>query len=147
VVGVLEVTARSIRNFNPGNLGYNSFTRSLGATGVKPEGRFAVFPDMATGIAALARNLLNYQDAHGIDTARGIINRWAPGNENNTAAYLVFFDVVLGCGPDDKFNFHNADFLYWACTAIGEEEAGHDEFTHGVTDADINAGIAAALAA
>ena len=143
---------RGIRNNNPGNLGYNAFTKGLGATGVEPEGRFAVFPDMPTGICALAKNLINYQDkqktAQGgrIDTVAEAITRWAPGNENNTAQYITFVCGVLNCRPDNEFNFRDPDFLYWMVTAIGEEESGHDAFTHGVTDADINAGIAAALA-
>jgi hypothetical protein len=139
------MTIRGIRNNNPGNLGYNAFTQGLGATGVEPEGRFAVFPTMQAGVCALAKNLINYQDAHGIHTVSEAISRWAPGNENNTAAYISFVDGVLGCKPDDQFDFHNPDFLFWMVTAIGEEECGHDAFTQGVSDADITAGVQLAL--
>lgn len=137
------MSTRPIRNNNPGDLEYGPFAQKTGATG--SDGRFAIYPDMATGCYALARLLLAYQDEHGIQTVRQIVNRFAPGTENNTAAYISFFDGVLGCGPDDRFDFRSADFLYWAVTAIGEEEAGHDEFTHNVTDADINGGVSRAL--
>ncbi len=130
---------------NPGNIVDGPFARRLGATGA--HGRFAIFPSMQAGICALAENLLNYQAQHGIDTARGTINRWAPSNENDTNGYLAFFDTVLGCKPDDHFDFSNRDFLYWAVVAIGEEENGKDAFLHAVSDADIDAGIDAALAA
>jgi hypothetical protein len=132
---------RGIRNNNPGNMEPGGWQGEVGN-----DGRFAVFDTMANGIRALAKQLLVYQDKYGIKTARGVVSRWAPPNENNTDGYLAFFDGVLGCGPDDEFNFHNRDFLYWACTAIGEEENGHDEFTRGVSDADLNAGVNAALA-
>lgn len=106
---------------------------------------FVVFDTMTNGIRALCKQLIAYQDRYGIKTVRGAISRWAPGNENNTDAYIAFVCGVLSCQPDDEFDFHSPDFLYWIVTAIGEEENGHDAFTHTVTDADINAGIAAAL--
>ncbi len=102
---------------------------------------------MVNGIRALAKQLLAYQDRYGIKTVRQAITRWAPSSDDNdTSQYITFVCSVLNCQPDDQFDFHSADFLYWIVTAIGEEENGHDAFTSTVTDADINAGIAAALA-
>jgi len=133
-----------LRNNNPGNI-RPSNPGWFGAIGTN--GGFVVFDSMVDGIRALARQLLVYHDKYGIDTVRQAISRWAPGNENNTDAYIAFVCSVLSCQPDDRFDFHNADFMYWMVTAIGEEENGHDAFTQNVSDADINAGVAAALAA
>jgi hypothetical protein len=138
------MTVRGIRNNNPLNLEYGPFTRQFGATG--SDGRFAIFPTMAMGIRAAAENLIGYEENHGIDTIQGTIERWAPGNENNVAAYVAFVCHVCEVRPNDRLDFHNRDVLYWLITAMGEEECGTDEFTHGVTDSDLEAGIANALA-
>ncbi len=134
----------SIRNNNPGNV--RPMTPAPdGAIGVN--GGFIVFATMEKGIRWLAKQLMIYQDDHGIDTVAAAITRWAPGSDNNnTAAYIAFVCSVLSCQPDDRFNFHDPDFLFWMVTAIGEEESGHDAFTHSVSDAQIEAGIQAALA-
>ncbi len=134
----------SIRNNNPGNV--RPMTPAPdGAIGVN--GGFIVFATMEKGIRWLAKQLMIYQDDHGIDTVAAAITRWAPGSDNNnTAAYIAFVCSVLSCQPDDRFNFHDPDFLFWMVTAIGEEESGHDAFTHSVRDAQIESGIQAALA-
>jgi hypothetical protein len=133
-----------IRNKNIGNI-RPSNPPWQGAVG--ENGGFVVFDTMPNGIRALAKQLMAYQDKYGINTVRGAINRWAPPNENQTSGYIALVCTVLECGQDDHFNFHDPDFLFWMVTAIGEEENGHDAFTHNVTDADINAGVNAALGA
>lgn len=137
-----------LRNNNPGNLEPGGWQGELG---VGDGGRFARYDTMENGIRGLAKNLIAYQrhtDGNGgkIDTVREAISRWAPGNENNTAAYVAFVCSVLECKPDDAFDFTDPDFLFWMVTAIGEEENGHDAFLQNVTDAQIEAGINAALA-
>ena len=134
----------SLQNCNPGNL-RPSAPPWQGTVG--EHAGFAVFDTMEDGIRALAKQLISYQDNHGIDTVAAAITRWAPGSDNNnTTAYISFVCSVLSCQPDDRFNFHDPDFLFWMVTAIGEEESGHDAFTHSVSDAQIEAGIQAALA-
>lgn len=132
-----------LRQNNPGNMRPSSppFQGDIGANG-----GFVVFDTMENGIRALAKNLLAYY-ARGIDTVAEAINRWAPSaDHNNTAAYIAFVCSVLSCKPDDQFNFRDPDFLFWMVTAIGEQEQGHDAFLNNVTDQQIEAGIASALA-
>lgn len=141
---------RGIRNRNPGNIEYGQFAIRCGAT--DSDGRFAIFPTMAKGCEAIARLLRHYgtlPDGKGgrIDTVEEAINRWAPSNENHTAAYIALVCTVLECNKDDRFDFNDPNFLFWMVTAIGEEENGPDAFTQNVSDADIDAGVAAALAA
>lgn len=133
-----------LRNRNPGNL-RPSQPPWQGVIG--ENGGFVVFDTLVNGIRALAKQLVVYQERYGIRTVRQTISRWAPGSDHNdTQAYIAFVCSVLGCKPDDEFDFHDQDFLFWMVTAIGEEENGHDAFTQNVSDADIDAGVAAALA-
>lgn len=131
-----------IRNNNPGNLrpSPSPWKGTIGANG-----GFAVFDSMHHGLRALARQIVAYQDRYGINTVRGAISRWAPGNENNTEQYIAFVCHELNCQPDDRFDFHSVDFLFWIVTAIGEEENGHDAFLAAVSDSQIESAIADAI--
>lgn len=78
---------------------------------------------------------------------RSAISRWAPPEDNNdTGACVSAVCHLLEVNPDDTLDFHDEDFLYWMTIAIGSHEAGGRAFQDGVTDADIEAGIQAALA-
>ncbi|MBR0212602.1 MAG: hypothetical protein IJQ55_03275 [Alphaproteobacteria bacterium] len=76
--------SRAWRNNNPGNLEDGKFARDNGAIGT--DGRFAIFPDTATGFNAMA-NLLSTSAYQNL-TIEGAINRYAPPNENNVEDYL-----------------------------------------------------------
>lgn len=92
---------RGLRNRNPGNIVVSSWTtRQSGYSGPEPEGRFATFATMAHGLAALMRLLLVYRREHGLDTVRGIIDRWAPPAENDTGAYVQHVASLLMVSPD-----------------------------------------------
>ncbi len=139
---------RGIRNHNPGNLEYGKFAQAWHATG--SDGRFAIFMTMVDGLAAMAALLIAYsniQDGKGgkIDTVREAISRWAPANENHTAAYIALVCTVLDCNQDDEFDFRDPNFLFWMVTAIGEEENGPAAFSEYVTDFDIMAAVKIAL--
>ncbi|PRH85364.1 hypothetical protein C5L14_23270 [Labrys okinawensis] len=86
---------RSWRNFNPGNIEYGKFAASHGAIGT--DGRFAIFPDYATGRKAQESLLFDskrYRDL----TLSGAIHRWAPASENNVPAYLK----AMGADPNTR---------------------------------------------
>lgn len=141
---------RGVRNRNFGNIEFGQFAIACGATA--SDGRFAIFPTNVAGLTALAKLLLIYNrkpDGKGgvIDTVEEVINRWAPANENRTSAYITFVCTMLECEPDDRFDFHDPAFLFWMVTAIGEEECGPKAFSEAVTDEEIDAAVAAALAA
>lgn len=84
--------SRAWRNNNPGNLEYGKFARDNGAIGT--DGRFAIFPDAATGFNAMAGLLAtkSYQNL----TIEGAINRYAPSNENNVENYLKSVERQTG---------------------------------------------------
>src|SRR5262245_2621076 len=127
------MTARGIRNNNPGNIEYGTFAKLYGATGPETlpngtQGRFAVWPTMVGGLRGIAELLIVYStkpDGKGgkIDTVEEAIQRWAPSNENHTAAYIAFVCTVMDCNKDDEFDFTDPNFLFWMVTGIGEEES------------------------
>jgi hypothetical protein len=92
---------RGIRNNNPLNIEAGAFTEGQpGFAG--SDGRFAKFGSPEQGIGAANALLDTYQNKHGLNTVRGIINRWAPPAEvgNNTSAYVASVAGRLGIDPD-----------------------------------------------
>lgn len=75
---------RAQRNNNPGNLEYNDFTKSMGAVSGDP--RFAIFPDLDRGWAALRTLLANNYKGQ---TIADMICKYAPTDENDTALYIL----------------------------------------------------------
>nr|WP_218166743.1 structural protein P5 [Pseudomonas sp. G1002] len=105
-------TPRGVRNNNPGNIDYNPRNAWQGQLGLEvgvPSPRFARFDTPENGIRALGRLLINYRGKDGmpgvggpgIDTVRETITRWAPGNENNTEAYIAAVARRMGVSAND----------------------------------------------
>lgn len=86
---------RPARNFNPGDIEYGRFAVAHGATGT--DGRFAVFPDEATGFAAM-RALFQAHSYAGLTIAQAIA-KWAPPNENDTERYTSLVCQWTGLTP------------------------------------------------
>lgn len=76
--------SRSWRNNNPGNIEYGDFARRYGAIGT--DGRFAIFPDEATGQRARSALIFNGDKYRNL-TLTQAIERYAPSSENHTTAY------------------------------------------------------------
>jgi hypothetical protein len=87
---------RGNRNNNPGNLEYGAFARAHGATG--SDGRFAVFPDAATGAAA-QEALVRGAGYSGL-TLDQFAKKYAEGNP----AWERTVGGALGIGPGDVVN-------------------------------------------
>lgn len=69
--------------------------------------QFCQFSDMAYGLRAAAKLLINYQKKHNLHTIREIINRWAPANENNTEGYIKRVTQYSCYTPDYKINLQS----------------------------------------
>jgi len=89
---------RPQRNHNPGDIEYGEFAKAHGATG--SDGRFAIFPDDATGQAALAA-LLQSDKYSGL-TIGDAIKKFAPPKENNTQAYIDSVVKATGFSANTK---------------------------------------------
>ena len=110
--------SRAWRNNNPGNMEDGKFARDNGAIGT--DGRFAIFPDAATGFNAMAGLLSTnaYQNL----TIEGAINRYAPPNENNVENYLKSIERQTGFSCSTPMNNLSKDNLLKLAKAMTKHE-------------------------
>jgi hypothetical protein len=133
VAGVLILTAikapRGIRNNNPGNVRENDRVDYdwLGEAVIDNDDEFEVFKDARYGIRAIARIVTTYQNKYGINTVRGVINRWAPPNENKTDSYVRHVASVLKVNPDEVINLQH--YLLPLIEAIIIHENGYNPYS------------------
>ena len=106
------------RNHNPGNLRIPGST-----TG------FQSFANDDEGIKALSHQLALYENRDGLRTIRGIISKYAPGNENNTAGYIANVSKRTGLGADQAIDPTNIDQMVKLVLAITKQENGRSNFT------------------
>lgn len=110
---------RGIRNHNPGNLrGDQGF---MGFSGVDDKG-FAVFESPEAGLRALAINLRNQQDLHGLNSVADIVSKYAPSSENDTGGYIAQVSKALGVKPDERINLHDPQTLASLMNAVIKQE-------------------------
>lgn len=144
---------RGVRNCNPGNIDYNPRNAWNGQLGLElgvATPRFARFDSPENGIRALGKLLINYRGkggtpgvgGPGIDTVRETISRWAPGNENNTEAYIAAVTAKLGVKANDVINIKDVRTLRVFVGAIIAHECANYRYS----DAVFNEGIRRALA-
>jgi len=98
---------------------------------------------MQDGVRALALNLYNYWANYGLDTVTQIITRWAPPNENDTAAYIADVANQLGVDPNAALAMNDPATIQNLVAAITSHENGFNP----LTTAQITQGVAAALPA
>jgi hypothetical protein len=132
------MSALGIRSNNPLNLRPGSYN---GEVGMNEKG-FSIFDTMENGVRAAAKNLIAYQDKHGIDTVEGVVRRWSTTDQD---AYIAFVCHVCELNHNDPLDLHDFNTLWWLVESMGEMENGHDEMAAGVTDAQLSAGVKAAL--
>jgi hypothetical protein len=97
---------RNYRNNNPGNLVPGKISKRNGQIGVA--GGFAVFPDFETGKRAMADSL---RSTHGNRSLMGMIEKYAPPHENDTAGYLRHLRRQTGVTDEKKIqDFIEAEF-------------------------------------
>lgn len=114
---------RGIRNHNPLN---------IRATGIQWEGLvaqasevdFCVFVDPKYGIRAAAKILQTYAERHGINTVAGVIERWAPPNENDTGAYVMAVSIWADLEADAVIDLHDYDTVLALLRAMARMENG-----------------------
>ncbi|QLG95290.1 structural protein [Pseudomonas yamanorum] len=137
-------TTRGVRNNNPGNIDYSPANLWQGQLGLEvgvPKPRFARFDTPENGIRALGKLLQTYQRKYGLKTVKAIISRWAPSNENDTAAYVRAVELNAGTRPGADVDLHSALVLQgFAKAIIHHENAG---FTY--PDAVLAEGVRRAL--
>ncbi|HHT4790654.1 TPA: lytic transglycosylase catalytic [Citrobacter freundii] len=120
---------RGIRNNNPGNI---DFRGQVGATLEKPGGRFARFETAYDGLKALSRQLMRYFEGKTtgkpLQTLNDIISTWAPGNENNTGAYIAQLSKTMGVSPDAILNLKDPQVMSSLMNGIIHHENGRNPY-------------------
>ncbi len=123
-----EKLSRGVRNNNPGNL-RRTDTAWQGLAEQQTDPDFFMFKSQIYGIRAMARVLIVYQVKHGLRTIRQIIERWAPPNENDTAAYTKAVSDETGFAPDQTLDMHAHADLKPLVEAIIQHENGQQPYT------------------
>lgn len=120
------MTARGMRNLNPGNL---EKTQVVWQGEIRPGGdeRFCEFESLIMGCRALIKTLVTYHTKHGCSTVRSIIERWAPSHENDTESYMEHVASSISKGVDEAIPF-DLDPTYYLAIAktIARHENGSD---------------------
>ncbi len=135
---------RGIRNNNPGNIEHNPRNRWQGLDNppVEGAGRFARFKEPVYGIRAIARLIVSYYNKNNCNTVRKIIERWAPQEENNTAAYINHVCKITDFLPDQEMDFTTYEHCKPLVVAIIIHENGFNPYPSSLVDkAMLMAGI------
>ncbi len=70
---------------------------------------FISFEDPMYGVRAADRVLNTYGTKRGINTVRGLINRFAPPSENDTSSYVNYISGQLGIDPDAEVDLSDPE--------------------------------------
>ncbi|MHB8387523.1 MAG: structural protein [Thermoplasmataceae archaeon] len=113
---------RGERNNNPGNIRHGS--KWLGLSSDQPDHDFCTFILPKYGIRAIMVIINTYNDKYGIDNVEGLIDRWAPSNENNSDSYVKDVCDRLSIGPKEFIDVKNVETLAKLTKAIIHHENG-----------------------
>ena len=130
-------TPRGIRNNNPGNIRWGDDWKGLVPETQRTDKSFCQFTKPEYGIRAMIIILRNYQRRHGLNTVSGIINRWAPANENDTQAYINSVARCVSVTPDQKIDVTDSRVMIPLLEAIikhenGAQPYGFDSFVRAI---------------
>ena len=123
-----NIVPRGIQNNNPANINYSDHNdwdgQVYGTKFLSTENRFCVFQSPAAGIRAAILNFQAYQDKHGCKTWAALIERQAPGNENDTAAYVAAVHEKTGFEMDAAAATHDWAAMEKFVSAVIQVECG-----------------------
>lgn len=114
---------RGYRNNNPLNLRISP-NRWLGKVTDNTDGTFEQFSEMKYGYRAAIKTIQTYINKYGCRTLEQIISRWAPANENNTAAYIANVSHRTGFAPSATIDPHSRTQLTALAAAMSVSENG-----------------------
>lgn len=130
------MTARGIRNHNPGNL-RRTATKWQGLASPQADPEFFQFQSPVWGIRALARTLITYRDKYECTTPTEIISRYAPATENNTSQYVLDICQRTGLQPMQHVDVHE----YKDCRALVTTIITHENGVQPYSAAQIDEGL------
>ena len=113
---------RGQRNNNLLNIRYNKANNWQGQTGQDDSG-YAQFDDRFSGIRAADKVLNNYGKLHNIDTIEGMVNRFAPKDDNNPVdAYVDNIYSKTGIERGSKINLQDPNVRNQLLPVMGNFE-------------------------
>lgn len=118
---------RGIANNNPGNIRRSSDVFQ-GEIVPSKDKDFKQFRSMAYGYRAMFKLLSTYYRAYSLKTIRQLISRWAPRNENNTAAYVSLVSSYTGIAADAPLQFTEEEMVK-VVAAMSRVENGREAVT------------------
>lgn len=117
------MSARGLRNNNPGNIRLGS-QRWKGEMTPSRDRDFVQFETMAWGYRAMFVLLDTYRRKYGARTISDIINRYAPANENDTAAYIRAVSAAAGIAAAAPVPFADPATMVRIVAAMSRVENG-----------------------
>lgn len=97
---------RGYRNNNPLNIRNSKAFKWEGQISYDSDG-FCVFKNLLYGVRAAFALMRSYNHNHKIDTIQGIISRWAPPSENDTANYIKHVASAAGLSPTERIHYRS----------------------------------------
>lgn len=94
--------SRGVSNNNPGNLVKTSIPWQGKVQCADPT--FECFSDAYFGVRAMTKTLITYKEKYNLNTVQGIITRWSPSYENDTASFINFVVHRVGGITDDFYS-------------------------------------------
>lgn len=95
--------SRGLSNNNPGNIRISSVSY-MGEVVPSKDRSFKQFSSLDWGYRAMFVVLHSYRVRYGLNTLRGVINRYAPPCENHTDKYVDAVCKWSGVGPDEPID-------------------------------------------
>lgn len=104
-MGGNTMVPRGIKNNNPFNIkkGSSQWVGKISGN----DSVFETFDTMEHGVRAGFKLLNTYNKRYGLNTIRGILNRFAPTTENPTEKYIAFVSSQTGISPDEPISTDN----------------------------------------
>ncbi|EIY7225588.1 hypothetical protein MOI52_003845 [Escherichia coli] len=115
---------RADRNFNPLSL------RTKGNAG-RDSGGFAKYTDDESGWEAARRQLSLYYTRDKLNTINGIITKWAPPSENDTASYIKQVSKAMGVDANEKLDLSDPSVMAKLSSYMARHE-GYSNWKRGL---------------
>lgn len=119
---VVSTLTRGFRNNNPLNI--RKGNNWQGETSVSGDSAFESFIAPEYGYRAGAKLLDNYRDVYGLNTVRGIVEKFAPPNENPTGKYVSYVADKMGVMVDQPIDTRDNATMYRLLEALTRFENG-----------------------
>lgn len=114
---------RGIRLSNPGNIRKGGLAWQ-GESAMQDDHDFIRFETPVDGLRALMKILITYQEKYDIEHVQGMILRWAPPSENDSAAYAADVAARVGVKVTDYIDIEIPENLIRMAQAIVHHENG-----------------------